>query len=158
MNPFESLKHAIRTMVSLAVVVASKNRSAEVSMAAGERHSDMRIAQPYGVSARCPNGRACLVLFNGDSHSSGSIVGYFDDAAPDVDDGEVCFYSKFGQRLLFKKDGSIVATPKNGVMKVEGELQVTHEVTANFGVAPVKLSTHIHGTGVGPSTPPQVGT
>lgn len=158
MSPFESLKNAIRSMVSLAVVVVSKNRSSEVSMAAGERHSDLRVALPYGVAARCPKGKTCLVLFNGDSHSSGSVVGYFDDSAPSVEDGEVCFYSKYGQRLYFKKDGSIYAKPANGVLDVEGEIRATREVTANYGTAPVKLSTHIHPAWPSPTEPPTPGT
>lgn len=135
MNPFESIKRAIRSMVSLAVVLVSKNRSAEVSMAAGEKHSDMRVALPYGVAARCPKGKTCLVLFNGDSHSSGSVVGYFDDSSPNVEDGEVCFYSVYGQKILLKKDGSVRAIPKSGMpfmcsgdIEIAGELRVVGEL------------------------------
>ena len=51
-----------------------------------------------------------------------------------------------------------------GNLKVDGNIDSTGtmsaggEVTANAKTAPVKLSTHIHSTSVGPSAPPTVGT
>lgn len=45
-----------------------------------------------------------------------------------------------------------------GDLKVKGKIEAEGEVTANAMSAPVNLSTHIHPTAVGPTSPPTPGT
>lgn len=45
-----------------------------------------------------------------------------------------------------------------GSLSVAGDIAASGEVTANAGTLPSRLSKHIHGTGVGPTTTPTPGT
>lgn len=64
---------------------------------------------------------------------------------------------RYKQASLNVKESEVEIT---GKLVVKGAIEATEEVSA-LTLTPattVKLSTHIHGTGVGPSTPPQPGT
>lgn len=45
-----------------------------------------------------------------------------------------------------------------GDLKINGNMTATGEITAKSETAPVNLSTHVHPTAVGPSSPPTPGT
>jgi len=57
-----------------------------------------------------------------------------------------------------KADGTIDLNSGKAKVSPSGELTCAAEITAMAGAAPVKVSTHQHPTGVGPSGPPTPGT
>lgn len=63
---------------------------------------------------------------------------------------------KCGWKIVGKSDGTIEL---NGVtIDPSGNLKATGEVTAKSESAPVKLSSHLHPTGIGPTSAPTPGT
>lgn len=90
--------------------------------------------------------------------------------------GGVVYYDAAGSYLLFKPDdktievhpasggkvrivvGSTVFEQTESGISITGDLTVSGEVTAKSGAQPVRLSTHVHPTGVGPSGAPTPGS
>jgi len=69
-------------------------------------------------------------------------------------DGSLVIDNGSGQVEL-AKSGDV--TINGVVIDASGNVKAPGEVTAMASAVPVKLSTHFHGTGVGPSSPPQPG-
>ena len=176
-----SIRDSIRGLIGRAVLQSYKAASGgkppvvALELPGGERHSDFEFLQQYGLASRPPKGSELVVLFPGGSHGVGLVVASRspDADAPALEDGEQCLYSKFGQKVLLKSDGSIVLTPANGKrVRVESDLDVTGGVNAvgevsakcvdaPTGIVPtaaVHLSSHLHSNAIpGPSTPPTPG-
>jgi len=99
------------------------------------------------------------------------VSGYADSAcAPKAGNGEKRIYSRSGPGIVaaeiwLKADGTIVSTNGSTIVeqgpdsiRITGNLIVTGEITAMSETAPVKLSTHLHPTAMGPSSAPTPGT
>lgn len=69
---------------------------------------------------------------------------------------------KCGWKIIGKSDGTVeingATIDTSGNLKTPGEVSASGEVTAMAAGPGVKLSTHQHPTGVGPSGPPTPGT
>lgn len=110
-----------------------------------------------------------IALFIGGSRENGVVVATHSDFPEKLEEGEVAVHSPYGQYIWLKKDGSIVAKPTNGksflvegALDVRGHVFATDEVAAKcvdaagtfVNAAAYNLSTHKHGSAMGPTTPP----
>lgn len=77
---------------------------------------------------------------------------------PALEPGEAAVYSSAENFIRFKKDGTIEIVSKGKKLTIDADVEVSGEITAQTATAPVKLSTHLHPTPVGPSSAPTPGT
>lgn len=77
--------------------------------------SNVRNIQPYGVSSRPPENMTTVVVPVGSDPTHLNMIGQFDEARPEVEEGEVCFYGPKGQMIWFTNDGSIRSGIKTAV-------------------------------------------
>ena len=167
----------IRLIVGRCVITAVKYKDgesiADLELLAGEVRRDVEFLQQFGFSSR-PSGEVSgLALFVGGSRENGVVVGSrgYDKEMAEIysklEPGEVAVHSPFGSSIILKKDGSIVAAPKEGrPFRVEGDVNVVGSVLATVDFAAlcvdspagmqdgtVHLTRHIHATAAGPSNP-----
>lgn len=130
-------------------------------------HSAMRMMQEYGIVSRPMRGCRLFAAFIGGDRGHGVCIASRGRKVPNIEDGEVAVYSDYGQKILLKKDGSVLMVPASGKrVRIESDLDVagnvnsSGEVTAKAVDVPVTgmvpeagyhLSTHIHGSGIGPT-------
>lgn len=172
-NVLEPILSRLRLIVGRCTVIASKYVSgeleADVELIAGEKRRGVEFVQQYGFSSR-PKGEVDgIALFIGGSRENGVVVATHSDFPEKLEEGEVAVHSPFGQYIWLKKDGSIVAKPTNGksflvegALDVRGHVFATDEVAAKcvdaagtfVNAAAYNLSTHKHGSAMGPTTPP----
>lgn len=84
----------------------------EVDAAEPESKIAARRAGRYGFVSECPPGALVAVLKVG----KGNYVGVAETVPgePEIEEGEVLLWTKFGQRLKFTKDGDVVVLAKEG--------------------------------------------
>jgi len=157
LNP---IKARIRLMIGKCLITACSGDAVSLSILAGETREEVDFYQQYGFSSR-PTGKVDgVALFVGGSRDNGALVasrGKDDDMRVVLAPGEVAVHSKFGSKILLKKDGSVVVTTSSNKFRVEGDVEVTGDVKALCDSTFVTLSGHIHPTGVGPSSKPTPG-
>lgn len=160
------LKNKIRLMVGKCIIEAAKNASkgveANIVLLGSERHSGVRMMQHYGFASVPNGGSEGVALFVGGSRDHGVLVASQGEASkiPTLEPGEVALFSEFGQTILLKKDGSILAVPKSGKpYKIDADLEVTGDVKVfcDASAAYITMSGHIHPTPAGDSSPAQPG-
>ena len=178
-------------MIARAVIRSFKNSKGEngplvaVELPGQERHEDVPFMQHYGVASFPPKDSELLLLFPGGCRGAGVAMGSSQSKPgdiPQLEEGESCLYSKFGQKVVLKKDGSIVLTPASGkTVTVESDLKVTGTVNADGNVESggsvkaalnveadvevkalasstfVTLTKHIHPSAMGPTSAPTPG-
>ena len=116
----ESLRKSVRLIVGLGKIdKSSKEKSgieADISLLGDEKHSAIRVLQHYGFASVPVKGYDVLALFIGGSRDNGVAVASQGKASdiPALDEGEVAMFSKFGQSMVLKKDGSVVVVAKSG--------------------------------------------
>lgn len=162
----EQLKNKIRLIVGRALVEAVNSASGEdglsidISLPGGERHTKVPLFQQYGLTSKPNKDSEAVVLFIGGARDNGVAIATQGNASflPSLDDGEVAMFSEYGQTIILKKDGSIVAKPKFGKSyRIESDVEVTGDIKAFCDGAFITMKNHIHMTGVGVSAPPQKG-
>lgn len=162
----QSLIERVRLIVGRCVIVASRYDSgahvADVELTAGEKRRGLDFVQQFGLVSRPKGEVSGVALFVGGNRANGVVVacnGEESELRKSLKEGEVCLVAPFGQQVFLKEDGSILFKSANGIVDVDGEMHVTKDLVV-FDKMPnqVRISTHIHGTGVGPSSPPQPGT
>lgn len=101
-----------------------------ISQAFGSQLTDCASFMPYGISS-CPiPGVTIQALVN--SNNKLAALGVFDKNRPSVGSGEVCIYTKFGQRIHLKDDGSIELSTDGASIKISGGgVAVTGRFTVN---------------------------
>jgi phage gp45-like len=171
-NVLDPILSRLRLIVGRCTVIASKYVSGEletdVELIAGEKRRGVEFVQQYGFSSR-PKGEVDgIALFIGGSRENGVVVATHSDFPEKLEEGEVAVHSPYGQYIWLKKDGSIVAKPTNGksfliegALDVRGHVFATDEVAAKcvdaagtfVNAAAYNLSTHKHGSAMGPTTP-----
>lgn len=166
MNMIQSLIERVRLIVGRCVIVASRydsgNHVVDAELTAGEKRRGLDFVQQFGLVSR-PKGKVSgVALFVGGNRANGVVVacnGEESALRKSLKEGEVCLVAPFGQQVFLKEDGSILLKSAKGIVNVDGEMHVTQDVIV-FDKKPnqVRVSTHIHGTGVGPSSPPQPGS
>lgn len=165
MAAIQSLIERVRLVVGRCVIFASRYDSGNIivdaELTAGEKRRGLDFMQQFGLVSR-PKGKVSgVALFVGGNRGNGVVVacnGEESAIRKNLKEGEVCLVAPFGQQVYLKEDGSILFKSANGIVDVDGEMHVTEDVVV-FSKKPnqVRVSTHIHGTGVGPSSPPQPG-
>lgn len=172
-NVIDPILSRLRLIVGRCTVIASKYVSGEletdVELIAGEKRRGIEFVQQYGFSSRPKGNVDGIALFIGGSRDNGVVVATHSDFPEKLEEGEVAVYTPFNSYILLKKDGSIVTKPApgksflvDGSLDVKGHVFATDEVAAKcvdaagtfVNAAAYNLSTHKHGSGVGPTTPP----
>lgn len=178
MNFIEEIINKIRLIVGLCSVKStdydSNELKADVELLPGERRRKLDFLQQYGLISRPVGDVSGLALFVGGNRANGVVVacnGEEKAMQKKLEPGEVCLISPYGQQVFFKKDGSVSIVSGNGEIELDGKLHVTEGIEADgeilsggdvtaFNKSPkrVGLSTHIHVTPSGNSSPPTPGT
>lgn len=87
-----------------------------------EVQSNIERVQEYGITSNPPVGSGAVVLYIGGNKDHGVVVktdsGEF--RIQSLKSGEVCVYSKFGQKILLDENGDIVATLESGNSHIVG--------------------------------------
>lgn len=124
----------------------------QVQLSKDEIKDDVQRLQNYGFTSYPMEGAQALGIFQDGSREGGIIVA-LDDARYriQVSEGEVAMYSKFGNKIVMKDDGSIEATPAPGMpFKINGDVTATGtihgEIDVIAGIA-ISLKTHVHSGG-----------
>lgn len=168
MMPFlESLRKALRLVVGKCIIEKSSKSSsgmvANIVLLGSERHSDVRLMQHYGFASRPVADSEAVALFVGGSRDNGVVVatqGAVGDI-PALEPGEAAFFSKFGQKILLKSDGSVdvlAASGKtihlkndvqiSGNLKTTGTADVAGDITTAGGVKAVgEVATKVQKSG-----------
>lgn len=122
-------------------------------------NSTAQVMLPPGVDAEgLPGDYVASVEIGG---GKAAVAWHDPKIQPIAGPGEIAFFSRSapGVRMALihlKANGSIML---NGVeITALGEIKAPLEVSAMNSAVPVKLSTHLHPTGMGPSGPPTAGT
>lgn len=142
----------------------------KVSMLDNELKEDVEHLHPYGLSSNCPTDGSETVIgcISGDRDSAVAVVvGNSTYRVKNLASGEVCLYSKFGQTIMLKEDGSIEITPQSGKslvvksnVEIEGEVKASTvvasgDITSSGGdiiAGAVTMKTHVHdGTSIIPT-------
>ena len=158
LNP---IKARIRLMIGRCLITACNGDKVKLSLLADESREDVDFFQQYGFSSRPVGGVGAIALFIGGSRDNGVVVasrGEDGDMNVGLEPGEVAVHSKYGTRIILKKDGTVSVVTNSKKVKIEGDLEVTGDVKAVCDGAFITLSGHVHSTGVGPSSPPTPGT
>lgn len=162
----QSLIERVRLIVGRCVIVASRYDSgahvADVELTAGEKRRGLDFVQQFGLVSRPKGEVSGVALFVGGNRANGVVVacnGEESALRKSLKEGEVCLVAPFGQQVFLKDDGSILLKSANGIVDVDGEMHVTKDLVV-FDKMPnqVRISTHIHGSGAGPTSPPKPGS
>ena len=143
------LRDRVLTMFSRGLVEdvddSKQMQLVKISMLDDELKEEIEHVHPYGLSSNCPTdgGEAVVGCVSGDRDSAIAIViGNSNYRIKNLKSGEVCLYSKFGQTILLKEDGSIELTTKNGKDFVvnsktvfKKDIDVTGKITASSDIA-----------------------
>ena len=156
----EPLMAKLRLMVGRCVISASRYKNgellADIELVAGERRRNVEFLQQFGFSSRPKGDVEGVALFIGGSRDNGVVISTRGEC-PDLKEGEVRVHSPFGSSITLKNDGSIELTTNSNKFRFVGDIEATGDVKAMCDGDFVPLTKHIHGTGVGPSTPAQPG-
>lgn len=68
----------------------------------------------YGIASEAPDGTEVIILAVNGGASNRVSVAELPQGAPELEPGEVCVWSKHGQRVLLTTDGDVVVTPAAG--------------------------------------------
>ena len=135
------LAQRVRGMVRRAVIElvndALKLQGVQLTLLAGELSGDVERFQEYGFTSVPEPGAEAIVLAVGASRAHLVVVASDDRRYRPTGwaSGEVGIYSRFGQTVRLKADGSIELTPAAGQpVKVAGNLEVVGNVVATGNV------------------------
>lgn len=166
MHLIEQVKNRIRLLVGRALIQAVNSASGDdglsvdISLPGGEKHSKVPLFQQYGISSKPNKDSEAVIVFIGGARDNGVAIATQGAASklPSLKDGEVAIFSEYGQTIILKEDGSIVATPKSGqVYRIESDVEVTGDLKVLCDSTFITMQNHIHMTGVGVSATPQKG-
>lgn len=182
----EKLRVMIGRCVITASSYDSDELKVDVELLVGEKRRKLEFMQQYGLISRPMGDVSGVALFVGGKRSNGLVVacnGEEKKMQKRLEPGEVCLLSPHGQQIFLKKDGSVSIVSGNGKIEMDGKLHVTKgmdvdgglhvadaikaggEISSGMDVIAFKdmpnkvgLSTHVHVTPAGNSSPPTPGT
>lgn len=168
----ESLRDKLRLVVGRCVIIASRygddGLNVDVELTPREKRRNVEFLQQYGFISRPKGAVSAVALFPDGNRSNGLVIacdGDGEGVSKNLEEGEVCMISPYGQQIYFQKDGSISIVSGNGVVNLDGELNVTKGVNSGgnvvaFNNSPnkVTLANHVHVTPSGNSSPPTPGS
>lgn len=134
------IKNAIRGLVGRAIVSAVRTESGrvvvDVSMAGNEKHSSVPCLGNYGLVSKPQKGSEIVVLFQGGARGNGvAVASVSKNGVPEIEAGEACLFSDFGQRILLKKDGSVVVKAATGCkVKFESDIETSGKVVVGESI------------------------
>jgi phage baseplate assembly protein V len=160
----ESIRRSIRLIVGKCILTACKvsedGIESNVILLGNEKHSAVKVMQHYGFASLPDDDAEAVALFVGGSRDNGVVTaeqGNPEDI-PKLEKGEVSLFSRFGQKIVLKKDGSILIVPKEGeIVRVESDVEFTGDLKVLCDGIFITMQNHQHQTAVGPTSPPTPG-
>jgi phage gp45-like len=157
------LRHQVNAMVSRVVVDAINNASKcqqlKVVALADEVLDDVEHFQPGGLTHHPLNGAEGVIVCVGGDRDHAIALGVANRSARPTGGapGETVLYSASpgtaGIKIKLLANGDIELTP-TATVTIKGALVVNGDVTAGAATSPITLLTHLHPTGMGPSSAP----
>lgn len=131
----EALKTRVMSMIARAVVKSlddsKATQKAAIGVLSGEELEDVERVQNYGFTSFPDDGAQGLALFLGGNRSYGIVIAAdHPGARKKIEKGEVALYSKFGQYVYLKADGSLELSSKDGNTLLKMGANGTAEITA----------------------------
>lgn len=125
-----SLRNLVARAVLALVDDARKLQAAQVDMLDGESRADVERFQQYGFTSVPEPGAEAVMLAVGGSRSHMVAIAVDDRRyrKRGLKEGEVCLYSKFGDYVLLKDDGTIEVKASNKVLVDAPDVHCTNNL------------------------------
>lgn len=111
------MKTLIKKCLKKFVKSSTDSQTAQVELFAGET-TDTEQLEHYGVTSVPPDevGVGVVAVYDDRHQDKSVLLGWFDGLfrPKGLEPGEVCFYSQFGQKIKFSKDGKITISDSSG--------------------------------------------
>jgi len=159
------IRNRLASMVRLTTI---RGRDAKgVYSCDGYRHPDdpesvvvAKRAQHYGLCSEPPNDGTCVAVAVavGGGASNRVAVAEYSTNTPEIEEGEVMLWTKFGQRVLLNKDGDVIVIPAAGRKVLLGSATGTDpvvlksELNSQLSTLKTWLNGHTHPVPAGPGT------
>ncbi len=105
----------ISTFVKRLVDAATPLPQYQIELPDSGINNDVEHYHQYGLKSIAPQDVETGICAHVNGQSDHTVIlAFADDNAPKIDDGESVLYSKFGQKVHLKADGSIVLTNNGG--------------------------------------------
>lgn len=159
------IRNRLASMVRLTTI---RGRDAKgIYSCDGYRHPDdpesvvvAKRGQHYGICSEPPNDGTCVAVAVavGGGASNRVAVAEYSTNTPEIEEGEVLLWTKFGQRVLLNKDGDVVVVPAAGRKVLIGSATGTDpvvlksELNSLLSTVRTWLNSHTHPVPAGPGT------
>lgn len=122
---------------------SNKMQALQIGLMAGETKSDVEHFEPFGFTSRpLPGAEVIAAFFDGDrSHGIVLVAADRRYRLTDLEAGEAALHDAFGNKVHFKKDGTLVVVSSTKVqitspqVTMSGDLHVTGSITADVQVS-----------------------
>lgn len=125
-------------------------RTVQAEFLPGDVREGLEHFEPYGFTSRVKEGAEAIgAFFNGDRSHGVVLVTADRRFRLHVEEGEVAVFDDQGQKVVLKRDGILVETPKNLTATVGGNALATVSGTTTLKSGDVTIdapSVHITGT------------
>lgn len=125
-------------------------RTVQAEFLPGDVREGLEHFEPYGFTSRVKKGAEAIgAFFNGDRSHGVVLVTADRRFRLHVEEGEVAVFDDQGQKVVLKRDGILVETPKNLTATVGGNAVATVKGTTTLKSGAVTIdapSVHITGT------------
>lgn len=125
-------------------------RTVQAEFLPGDVREGLEHFEPYGFTSRVKQGAEAIgAFFNGDRSHGVVLVTADRRFRLHVEEGEVAVFDDQGQKVVLKRDGILVETPKNLTATVGGNAVATVKGTTTLKSGAVTIdapSVHITGT------------
>ena len=125
-------------------------RTVQAEFLPGDVREGLEHFEPYGFTSRVKQGAEAIgAFFNGDRSHGVVLVTADRRFRLHVEEGEVAVFDDQGQKVVLKRDGILVETPKNLTATVGGNAVATVSGTTTLKSGAVTIdapSVHITGT------------
>ncbi len=159
------IRNRLASMVRLTTI---RGRDAKgIYSCDGYRHPDdpesvvvAKRAQHYGLCSEPPNDGTCVAVAVavGGGASNRVAVAEYSTNTPEIEEGEVMLWTKFGQRVLLNRDGDVIVIPAAGRKVLLGSATGTDpvvlksELNSQLSTLKTWLNGHTHPVPAGPGT------
>ncbi|MFA5456645.1 MAG: phage baseplate assembly protein [Synergistaceae bacterium] len=155
LNPIrEKISHAVLRAIVSGIDDSKAMQLLKISCAEDDATEKVEHPQEYGLSSVAPyGGESIAVRIGGRADDLVALISSYSKSRPtNLETGEVCLWSDFGQRITLKKDGSISIAPASGKkiildadVEITGKADVTGIVTgSDCRAGTVSLLNHVH--------------
>ena len=125
-------------------------RTVQAEFLPGDVREGLEHFEPYGFTSRAKEGAEAIgAFFNGDRSHGVVLVTADRRFRLHVEEGEVAVFDDQGQKVVLKRDGILVETPKNLTATVGGNALATVSGTTTLKSGAVTIdapSVHVTGT------------